>query len=319
MPLHAKGPRRDLKMEYLLHIPWIKDILLAESNGMTFWEALPILRNGILACMVAAILSSFLGVYVILRRIVFVSAALSQISSLGIAMSFLISNWLAGPQGFPELVESESFLTFHSGMSLVFACMAAGLIALQLQERRLTRESILGILYTVPAGLVLLILDRTAKDAHEIENVLFGNAVFVSTPQLLFLILVSLVILFLHGLFYKQFIFTAFDADTAQAAGLKTHRFSQLLFLTLAVAISTSISSIGALPVFAFMILPAASALLITHRLRTAFAVSVVFGFGSALVGFYLSFLLSLPTGPTMLVIAALCLIPGLLLGLLRV
>ncbi len=300
-------------MEYLLHIPLIKDILLAESNGMTFWEALPILRNGILACMVAAILSSYLGVYVILRRIVFVSAALSQISSLGIALSFLISNRLAGSGGFSGHGESESFFTFQGGMSLIFACIAAGLIALQLQERRLTRESILGILYTVPAGLVLLILDRTAKDAHEIENVLFGNAVFVSTSQLLFLILISLVVLFLHGLFYKQFIFTAFDADTARAAGLKTRRFNQLLFLTLAVAISISISSIGALPVFAFMILPSASALLITHRLRTAFAVAVVFGFGSALVGFYLSFLFSLPTGPTMLAIAALCLMPGLL------
>jgi zinc transport system permease protein len=202
-------------------------------------------------------------------------------------------------------------------MSLLFACAAAGLIALQLRERQLTRESVLGILYTVPAGLVLLILDRTAKNAHEIENVLFGNAVFVSTPQLLFFVLISFIVLFFHGLFYKQFVFTAFDADTAQAAGLKTRGFNQLFFLTLAIAISVSISSIGALPVFSFMILPAASALLISHRLHTAFVMAVLFGICSALAGFYLSFLLSLPTGPAMLVTAALFLIPGLLLRVL--
>jgi len=306
-------------VEYLLHIPLMKEILLAESNGMTFWEALPILRNGILACLGVAILCSFLGVYVILKRIVFVSAALSQISSLGIAISFLLNNWMTvGREISLEQAKSERFLTLHSLWALLFACMAASLLAARLREHRLTRESLLGILYAVPAGLVLLILDRTTKDAHEIENVLFGNAVFVSTPQLLFLILTALGLLGLHGLFYKQFIFTAFDPDTARAAGLKTQKFNQLFFLTLAIAVSVSITSIGALPVFSYMILPAASALLLFNRLHTTFVVAEVFGFCSALIGFYVSFLFSLPTGPTLLASAALFLIPGLVLAALR-
>lgn len=287
-------------MELLKGIPILSHLLLAESRGMTFLEALPILKNGILASLLAALVCSFLGVYIILKRIVFVSAALTQISSLGIALALLLMG----------LLETEAGI-LPGLSSLLFACLAASLLAIQTGERRITRESLLGIGYILPTGLTLLILDRVTTHPGLIEDILFGNAVFVAPHQLLILTLASVAIFTIHGLFHKEFVFTSFDPETAKASGVQAVLFNQLLFLTLALATSISISSIGALPVFAFTVMPAASALLLTDHLKRAFALSVGFGVFAALAGFYLSFLFSLPTGPTMLSTAGLFLIPG--------
>lgn len=198
-------------MELLKAIPILSHLLLAESRGMTFLEALPILKNGILASLLTALVCSFLGVFIILKRIVFVSAALTQISSLGIALALL----LMGLRG------SSAEMGILPGLaSLLFACLAASLLAIHTGERRITRESLLGIGYILPAGLTLLILDRVTTHPGLIEDILFGNAVFVAPRQLLVLGLTSVVIFMIHGLFHKEFVFTSFDPETAKASGL---------------------------------------------------------------------------------------------------
>lgn len=299
-------------MGFIKSIPVLSQLLLAESNGMTFLDALPILQNGILASLLVALLSALLGVYVILKRIVFVSAALSQISSLGIASAFLFLSLFGHHSGEVR----SGFLSGPGLASLLFACLAASLLARQVNEKKITRESILGIGYVLPAGLILLILDALKAEAHEIEDILFGNTVFVPSEQLLFLAFTAVLVVFVHLLFYREFTFISLDPETAKASGLKTGLLNQLLFLTIAFTISVSIMSVGALPVFSFMVIPSSAALMLTERLKTAFLLSVGFGVSAALIGFYLSFLFSLPTGPAMLSTAAIFLIPGVIKAL---
>jgi zinc transport system permease protein len=288
-------------------IPLLSSLLLVEVNGMTFLDALPILQNGILAGLLVALVSAFLGVYVILKRIVFVSAAISQISSLGVACAFLVAVLF----GHHASEVKSQFLSGPGLTSVVFACVAALMLARQVSEKRITRESILGIGYLLPAGLTLLILDVLSAEAHAIEDILFGNSVFVSVEQLRVQAVTAIAVLVIHMLLYKEFIFTSLDPETATAFGMRTRLFNRVLLLTMAFTISVSIMSIGALPVFAFMVIPASAALTLTERLGRAFLLSVAFGVSSALVGFYLSFVFSLPTGPAMLTTAGLFLIPG--------
>lgn len=301
-------------MELLQSIPILSHLLLAESGGMSFLEALPILQNGFLASCCTALVCSFLGVYILLRRMVFVSAALTQISSLGMALALFLTGFFR-PESLLTSASHHGSELITPVASLLFACLAAFCLAIQTQERRMTRESLLGIGYVLPTGLSLVILDRVTTQPGLIEEILFGNAVFVAPKQLAVLALTSALVLCVHGLFYKEFLFTSFDPETARAAGMNTLLFNQLLFLTLAVATSTSISSIGALPVFAFMVLPAATALMLTERLPRVFLLAVGIGLASAVAGFYLSFLFSLPTGPAMIAISGLFLLAGPLIG----
>lgn len=295
-------------------IPIIGRLLLAENGGMTFWVALPILQSGIIASVMVSLLAGYLGIYVILKRIVFVSAALSQISSLGIAFFFLGSALLgSGAASAGSLHAEEGLVNGPLLSSLLFGCVTASILAVQVGEKKLTRESILGIGYALPAGLVFLILDKLAAETHDIENILFGNVIFVPERHLWLLAGTLVGVFAIHLLLYKRFVYISFDPETAQATGSNVRLLNQLLFVTLAFTISVSITAIGALPVFAFLVIPAASALMLTDRLKIAFLLSMIFGALSALVGFYLSFIYSLPTGPAMLGAAGACLIPGIL------
>ena len=101
------------------------------------------------------------------------------------------------------------------------------------------------------------------------------------------------------------------DTEMARTLGLPVRRWNLLLFLTFAFAISASTRAIGALPVFAFMVIPPAVGLLVGSRMWSVFAVSVTVAVLSAILGYYVSFRWSLPTGGSMVVVAALFFIPA--------
>ncbi len=280
---------------------------------MSIWEALPILQNGIIAAVIAALVCSFLGVYVILKRMVFMTAALSQVSSLGVAVALPLQLWIGGEVATGTQLEPVSLATvFPIAISILFACAAALLMGSQPTEKRLTRESILGIAYIVPAALALLVLDSVGGTVHDINNLIFGNTVIVPFEQLSLLVIVGAIVMLVHGVLYKEFVFVSFDPDTAMTCGLRTVLLNQLLFASLAMMISVSINTVGVLPVFSFMVLPPAAALMMTRTLKHAFLLAVCFGGIAVLLGFYLSFQFSLPTGPTIITVEALFLLAGM-------
>jgi zinc transport system permease protein len=154
---------------------------------------------------------------------------------------------------------------------------------------------------------------RVTQEAHEVNDLLYGNAVVATRSQLTIMGAAAIVVAIIHALFSKEFIFTVFDPEMAHTLGVKTRSWSLLLFLTFAVAISVSTRAIGALPVFAFMVIPPAVALLLGERRWKVFVISVVIGVVSAFAGYYASFRWSLPTGASMVFVSTLFLVPGLI------
>lgn len=302
---------------WLLEVPGLGSLLAAEQGGVTFFEAIPILRNGMLASLMCAALGAFLGVQVILRRIVFVAIAISQVSSLGLAGAL----WLAALLGHQALAsdqEATSMLGWPGLAAVGAALAAASLSARQRREGRLSRESLLGVAYVLPAGLVWLILHHMAGESHMVDNVLFGNAIFVATPQLLALGGVALGVAAVHAACHAAFVSASFEPTVAAAEGLPVALYDQVFYGTLAVAIAFMIGTIGVMPVFAFMVLPSAGALLLANRLGPCLVWSVGLGLAAAAIGFYLSFVFALPTGPLMIAVAGVTLVPGLLLRTMR-
>jgi zinc transport system permease protein len=93
--------------------------------------------------------------------------------------------------------------------------------------------------------------------------------------------------------------------------GVSVLRYELLLNVIVAVAISVATRAVGALPVFAFTVVPAAAALMLTENLRATLPLSIAFGIVSAALGYYLSWIEQLPTGATMVVVASVFLLPG--------
>jgi zinc transport system permease protein len=277
-----------------------------------FWAGRELWQEPLLAGVLAGALLSYLGVFVVLKRMVFVSAALSEVSGVGVAFAFYVASIFGidphTHRGVPLLLEPTWF-------SLIFACLAGVLFSLRPGHRKLAPETIVGIGYIAASALVLAILNspRIAQEAHAVGDILFGNAVTVPRSQIVALLGVGAVAILIQALFFKELLFASYDPETALVQGVGVLRYELVLNLIIAVVISVATRAVGALPVFAFTVIPAAAALMLTEQIRRTIALSVVIGIIAAAVGYYVSWVKTLPTGASMVIVASLFLVPGLL------
>ena len=277
-----------------------------------FWAGRELWREPMIAGVLAGAILGYIGVFIVLKRMVFVSAALSEISGVGVAFAFYVGA-VAGID--PHSHGDIPIPLDPTWFSLAFACLAAGLYSLRPGHRKLTTETIVGLGYIISSALVLAILNspRIAQEAHAVGDILFGNAVTVPRSQIAALAVAAISVVIVHVLFFKELVFVSYDPETALVQGIGVLRYELVLNLATAVVISVATRAVGALPVFAFTVIPAAAALMLTERLRNTILLAVAIGIVAAAAGYYMSWIEQLPTGATMVVVAALFLIPGLL------
>jgi len=278
------------------------------SSFREFLAAREIWEVPLAASVVAGALLGFLGVYVVLRRTVFVSAALTQLSTLGLVATLLVEERVH--------IEAE-----HAGEQLAVAMAFSVVGALVLgafRARRLPAEASVGAAWVAASALVVLGTSRLVHAAHDLGGMVFGNAVAVSAAELAMVAVVAALCTAVHAAFAKEIAFTSFDPETARALGMPVQLWDAVLFLTIGVAIPPAARVLGALPVFAFLTLPAAGALLLRVGFRPAFALAGAFGVLAAAGGYVVSWLWEVPTGATMVALAAALAIPGALWRLAR-
>jgi zinc transport system permease protein len=273
-----------------------------------FWGAWPLWREAMAVSLMAAALCSFVGVYVVLRRVVFVSAALSQLAGVGVATAFYLASITNVDPHRPPLALNPIWY------ASLFAVAGAVLFSLNLAHRRVAGETVVGLGYLLAAASVLVVLNspKVTQEAHEVSDLLYGNAVAVSPAMVKVMAGTVAVLIPLHLVFRKEFVFVSFDAEMARSLGIAARIWTLLLFISIAAAASIATRAIGALPAFGFMVVPPAAALLVTDRLWSASLVAVAMAMAAAGFGYYVSFHWSLPTGASMVMVSALFLAPGL-------
>lgn len=257
----------------------------------------PFMFNVLAGTMVVAAICSYLGVFIVLRRAVFVGAALAQVSSLGVALALFASG----------AIESWWDLHLHippRPIALALTVAAAALMAVQHKEVRLPRETVIGIAYAAAAGFAILVVALSTHAESEILNLMFGNVLAIGRDEVVLLVGVAAAIALVHWRFFKEFLFVSFDPDMAVALGLRARLWNIVLFLTVGVMISLSIRAAGALVVFDFLVLPAATALLLRKNLRLTFVIAVIAGVVSSFTGITISYVADLPSGPTIVAVS---------------
>ena len=273
-----------------------------------FLAAREIWQAPLLASLISGALLGFLGVFVVLRRTVFVSAALTQISTLGLVFGLFLE----------ERLHVEAEHAHHQlGMAMGFAVVGAVALG-ALRSRRLPAEAVVGAAWVIGSALVVLGVSRLVHVAHDLGGLVFGNAVAVPDEELWMIAGVAAACAAAHLAFHKELAFVSFDPDTARAQGMRTWAWEALLSATVGLAIPAAARALGALPVFAFLTLPASAALLLRVRLAAAFALATAFGVAAAGGGYLASWFGETPTGATMVAAAALFLLPGALLRRVR-
>lgn len=267
-----------------------------------FSELLTLFGPAIGAAVAAAALCGYLGFFVVLRRVSFVSAALGQISGLGVALGFLVGAMVGVDphQATPLYLDPVVW-------ALVLTGASAALLAYVPRLRQIAPESVVALVYLSATALVLIILANPliVQETHEIGDLLFGNAVAVRREHLVELLAVTAVVLLSHLVLFKDLLLVSYDPEMAQALGLPVGKLELFLNLSIGVAVAVATRAVGALPVFGFLVLPAGAALVAVESVGAVIALAMGGALLAAAGGFYLSFIESWPTGPMMVVCAA--------------
>ncbi len=249
-------------------------------------------REAILAGTVAGGVLGYLGVHVVLRRMVFLAATLSQAAGLGVVLAFWLGIVLG--TGVPPVLGA-----------LVTSSLVAGLLSVRLDRWWISREAMMALLWLLTAGLAVLVGDRITQEAHDIASILLGSAVLVSPRDLWLVLGFALPALAVAVALRGRLVFSGFDPDGARVQGLPVQGLELLLLGLITAVTAVGTKALGALPVFAFSVLPGLAALLILPRTRGAFVLAAVLGAASGGLGFLLAFLLDTPVGATQAVLAA--------------
>lgn len=255
------------------------------------FDAVLLFRESLYGALVIALVCSVLGVYVVLRRIVFVGAALAQLSSAGIALALFMSG-VAGAEGLGAHPVTLALVVTLAG-ALFFGVEGGG-------RGPVPPDATIGVTYAVAAAAgILLVAKASTGEAHDIF--LQGNILGITRKDTLVLVGVSVPVLLIHLLFYKEFLFVSFDRETARTLGYRVAAWNLLLYLTLGLVIAFAMQFAGVMLVFNFLVLPAVTGLLLGRGMAGVFTWSVVSALVAAVVGFTISIPYDLPTGPAMI------------------
>ena len=248
---------------------------------------LPFVRSALAAGVMVSLTCSYLGVFVVLRRTVFVGIAMAQLAALGVALSLYI----------PWPPEALALVTTLAG-ALVLGSTAGG--------RHIPRDAFIGFVYVASVATGTLLVAKSAQGESHVLGLLFGNILTVDGAHLLILLGVTVGIALVQGLFFKEFLFSSYDPETARASGLRVGRWNLLFDLSLAVTIAAALHEAGALLVFSMLVQPALTGLLVSSRLRRVMAIAVASGLVATVLGLVLSVLWDLPTGPAIVAVSSL-------------
>ncbi len=259
--------------------------------GHTF--QIDFLRHALFAGILVALMCSFLGVYVVLKRIVFVGVALAELSSAGIAVGL----WLG-------------FSPIWGAMLLVV--VGVTMFAVRWSPRRVPSESIIGIVYSVAGAMAILCIAKSAQGETHMLKLLQGDILTIAPEETMQMLGIFAVVAVIHTLFSKEFLLVSFDRDAASTMGYNATRWDFLLYLTIGVVISFSIRATGVLMATTMLIIPAVTSLLLAQRMRQVWPATLFFGAVPVVFGLHLSFLMDLPASAVIVALSFLFLLPVL-------
>jgi zinc/manganese transport system permease protein len=257
------------------------------------------MRRALVASLALAIGGSSIGVFLILRRMSLMGDALAHALLPGAALGFLL-----GGLSLPAM----SLGGFLAG---ILTALASGVIA---RFTRLREDATFAAAYLSALALGVLIVSLKGS-AVDLMNILFGLILAVDPPALMLIVATTTVTLVGLAAIYRPLVVECFNPGFLAAMGVRGSLY-HYLFLGLAVLnMVAAFQALGTLMALGLMLLPAVASSFWSREVWSMTLIAVPMAFASGLIGLLLSFHAGLPSGPVIVLVAALLFLGSLLFG----
>ena len=241
------------------------------------------------ASLILTGIHAYLGVHVVERGVIFVDLSLAQIAALGATIAVLLPFSGGDPHG-PSVYWTSLGFTFIG--AAVFSLVHS-------KHARIPQEAIIGIAYAVASAGAIVAMSHSTSQAEHLKDMLVGNILAVSWDEVLHTALLYGAIGVFHYVFRHKFLQISIDRARAEAQGVAVRFWDFLFYASFGLVVTSSVSIAGVLLVFCYLIVPSVAAMLFADRIGARLAIGWTMGTVVSILGMYLSVVLDLPTGAT--------------------
>lgn len=242
------------------------------------------IQNALAAAILASIACGIIGVYVVVKKIVFISGGIAHASFGGIGLGYYLGvNPMLGV--------------------LPFSLVSALVMGTVSKKSKIPEDSAIGILWSLGMALGIIFVYLTPGYAPDLMTYLFGNILTVPRSDLYFMLALDMVIVGAVYLFYKEFLALCFDEEFTTVQGLPTEKLYLFLLCIIALTIVVLIKVVGIILVIALLTIPASLSRKFTYNLKQMMLISIVFGTVISIAGIGLSYALDVPSGATIILV----------------
>ncbi len=244
------------------------------------------MQRSLLTAVLVGIVCATVGCYLMVQRLALLGDAISHSVLPGLVIAYIIG--------------MDIFLgAFIAG---VFSTVVIAWIHTQSQIKE---DAAMGIVFSAFFALGITLITVVQKENKiDLNHFLFGNILSVTQSEVINTLVITLIVLAVIVLLFKELMLYTFDPVGAQAAGLPTNLLNFGLMVLIALTIVASLKSVGVILVLAMLITPGATAYLLVYRLHMMMIVGAAIGVISSITGMYLSFHFNLPSGPAIVLVA---------------
>jgi zinc/manganese transport system permease protein len=251
------------------------------------------------ASLILTGMHAYLGVHVVERGVIFVDLSLAQIAAFGATIAILMP--ISGGDPHAPVVY---------WISLAFTFLGAFVFStIRSKRARIPQEAIIGICYAVASAAAILAMSKATSESEHLKDMLVGNILAVSWPEVGHTALLYGAIGAFHYMFRRKFLAISMDPKGAEAAGISIKFWDFLFYASFGFVVTSSVSIAGVLLVFCYLIVPSVAAMLYADSIGKRLAIGWSMGTVVSAVGVYLSLMLDLPTGATIVCTFGLALI----------
>lgn len=244
------------------------------------------MQNAFIGTVAIGILCAVIGSFVVLLRLAFIGEGLAHGSLAGLAIGYIM-RW--------DLYLAANFYTI--GLAL--------LIGIVHEKAKVTLDTAIGILFSTSMALGIALISSMKFYTTDLTGYLFGSVLAITPFDLKIIIAAAILILIILFLFFKEFVFYAFDPEMAEVAGLSRAALHYTMLIMIAITVVIASQTVGIILVTALLIIPAASAQQWTRSLKRLLLLAVFFGLFSAVMGLYISYYFNIASGASIALTAA--------------
>lgn len=242
------------------------------------------MQRAFVAAILVSIACGAVGTYVVIKRIVSLSGAISHAAFGGVGLGY--------------------FLGLNPVLAAIPFSVAAALSMGAVKEKvNISQDTAIGIMWSVGMALGVLFINLKSGYAPDLFSYLFGSILTVSNTDLFIMLVLDVIIILTVYLFRREFLGVSFDEEFSQVVGLHATFINMLLLALIALSVVVMMKVVGIILLIALLAIPAAICKSYTYDLGKLMFSATIIGIILTSLGLTLAFIFNLSSGATIILV----------------